>query len=144
MKALDLIPYLRKNARLSLARLSRELGLPCSTTYEWLKQVERTFIVRHTSLIRFSDLGLCQICVFLKVEKERREDIIAYIRRVEGLNRLYSTVGSFDFVAEFIIMDYGAAADFMEFLGKQEGITVCGMHHIISEIEQERFLRKDL
>ena len=139
MRSKKLIPHLRKNSRLSLAQLSKELEVPTSTMYEWLKQIENRFVIKHTTLFDFKKLGFQQISINLKVQKHQQQSLQQKLLRFPELNRLYTTTGMFDLVAEFYVQDFQRITELQEMLSKADGVQKSSMQHIIKEIEKERF-----
>ena len=75
----------------------------------------------------------------MKVEQEKRKEAEEFLRKIKGLNRLYSTAGEVDFVAELVLSDFRAITEALESLKRRPEVKMCRMHHIIEEIEQERY-----
>ena len=72
-KELMLLACLRNNARETLTNISKKTNIPISTIFDKLKEYEKTFIKKHTSILDFKKLGYdIRINMLLKVDRSKR------------------------------------------------------------------------
>jgi len=137
----EIISHLRQNARISLSKLSAKLNIPVSTIYDKVKQHEKTFIKKHTTLLEFSKLGLhTQTHIAIKAKKDSRNTLQEYLRKHGNVNSLYRINYGFDFLAECVFRNIAEAEDFVERIEAEFGIEEVHKFNVIDELKKEEFL----
>jgi len=71
-KHFAILTQLRKDARMSLARISRETGMATSTVFDHYQQLAAEAIIKHVALPDFARLGYPLRKRFLVRTKDRR------------------------------------------------------------------------
>ena len=91
-KQLLLLSYLRDNSREKLTTISKQTTLPISTLYDALKQLENTFVIKHTSLVDFFQLGYkTHAQVLIHVNQEYREKLKQFLFCHQQINNVYKS-----------------------------------------------------
>lgn len=138
---LALLAQLRKNSRVKMTRMSRELDIPVSTIFERLKGPLRNYIKRFTCLLNNSEIGFSsRATLILKVDKEQKEDIRAFLEKHPNVNSLYRINNGYDFLLDSIFKQMRDLEEFIEQLEKSYKIKQKEVYFIIDEIKQEGFL----
>lgn len=138
-KELELLCELRKNARKNITSISREIHVPVSTVFDWIKDYEHRFIRRHTSLLDFSKLGFdVRVNIAIKAEFDRKDDLRRFIVRNQNVNSVYKITNGFDFMVEAIFRDM---RDLQSFLDKIDDYAKLRQEFFIAEdLKREEFL----
>ncbi|MEK6837345.1 MAG: Lrp/AsnC family transcriptional regulator [Nanoarchaeota archaeon] len=138
---LALLAQLRKNSRTKLTRMSREIDIPVSTIFERLKGPLRKYIKRFTCLINNAEVGFnSRATIILKVDKEQKEEIRAFLEKHQNVNSLYRINNGYDFLLDTIFGQMIDLEEFIEQLEKRFRIKHKEVYFIIDEIKQEGFL----
>ncbi|MEK6853900.1 MAG: Lrp/AsnC family transcriptional regulator [Nanoarchaeota archaeon] len=138
---LALLAQLRKNSRTKLTRMSREIDIPVSTIFERLKGPLRKYIKRFTCLMNNSEVGFnSRATIILKVDKEQKEEIRAFLEKHQNVNSLYRINNGYDFLLDTIFGQMIDLEEFIEQLEKRFRIKHKEVYFIIDEIKQEGFL----
>ncbi len=137
-KDLEIIKHLRKNARKSLADISRETGVPISTVFDKLNRFEGSLINKHTTLLNFPALGYAlKVNYLIKCkDREKVKDFLVNHKSVNTLSRINN--GS-DFFVEAIFKDMNEMEEFSESL-EDLGLYKSEKYHIIEELKKEDFM----
>jgi DNA-binding Lrp family transcriptional regulator len=139
-KELLLLSFFRKDARMPLTQISRLTKIPVSTIYDKLKRFEEGVIFRHTTLLDFKKLGFdLKMHLFLKVDKDGRNDVEDYLKRNVRTNSVHKVNNGFDFMAECIfknLQDLDAFLESLECFRIQERKE----YFILEDLKQEGFL----
>ena len=140
-KDLEIIAHLRKNARQKVTAISRSVKIPVTTIYDKIRSHERKFIRKHTTLLDFSKLGLhTHAAVAIKVDRKARDQMQSYLMDHPGVNTLYKTNPTPDFVAEVIFPSALELQDFTEYLESQFLGTEISVFNVVEELKKESFL----
>ncbi len=132
---------LRNGARKNLTSISKELNVPVSTLFEKLKRLERTEIIRHTSLIDFNTLGYStRANILIKADRNSREELKNYLRNSEYVNSVFKITNGYDFMVEGIFRNMLELEQFSENLEDKFNIHSKSVYFIIDDIERENFL----
>ena len=86
MKKSDLLflAFLRQDARQTLTNISRKTKIPISTLYDKLRQHEKNLILKHTTLIDFTQLGFnCRANIMLSAAKDDKEKLRNYLKGLD-------------------------------------------------------------
>ena len=137
-KDIEIIKHLRQNARVSLADISRDTGMPISTVFDKLNKLQNAVIDKYSPLLNFEKLGYSLRIDFLIkfIDYEKGKEFLVNSKSV---NSLYRVNNSFDFLAETIFINMIGVEDFLNELNKL-GIKRIMRYDVISEIKKETFL----
>ncbi len=139
-KELMLISCLRNNSRETLTNISKKTKIPISTIFDKLKEYEKGFIQKHTSLIDFKRLGYdIRINLLLKINREKREDFERFVMANHSVNSVFRINNIYDYLVDAIFKDIRT---FHSFADKLESFGIVDMveHFIIDELKREDFL----
>jgi len=137
-KDLEIIKHLRKNARKSLADISRDTGVPISTVFDKLNRFEGSLINKHTTLLNFPALGYAlKVNYLIKCkDRDKAKEFLVNHKSVNTLSRINN--GS-DFFVEAIFKDMNDMEEFSEAL-EELGLYKSEKYHIIEELKKEDFM----
>lgn len=139
-KEMLLISYLRQNARKNLTAISRCTGIPVSTLFEKIKQLERSLIKKHTVLLDFSKIGFdVRVNFALKAGKHAREKIMEFLMKHSRVNSVYRINNGYDFMAECIFRSMKEASEFSEQLEELK-VKEVREYYILDELKKESFM----
>lgn len=139
-----LLSHLRNDSRKSLVKIADETNMPLSTVYEKLRQFERDFIKKHTSIVDFKKLGyMVRINMVLKVKKDQREDLHNYLINEKRINSIYRVNSNNDFMVECLFKDYQEYKEFNEEIDEKFVIENKHVFHLIEDVKEEGFLSGD-
>lgn len=137
-----LIPFvclLRQNARETLTNLSKKTQIPISTLYDRLKN--GAYFTKHTSLLDFGALGYqCRALLCLRVDRQKRSALQAYLERHPSLNCLYKINNGFDYFAEGIFRHVKDLEDFLDVLDLKFKLAASAVYYVIEELAREKFM----
>jgi len=139
-KELILLSCLRQNSRETLTNISKKTHIPISTIFDKLKEYEKSFIDKHTTLIDFKKLGYdIRIHIMLKIERDQRQEFEKFIVKSASVNNVYRINNGFDYFIEGIFKNID---DFQRFADKIEnyGIKEITEHFVIDELKRENFM----
>ena len=140
-KDLLIMSQLRKDARMSLTKMSKKTQIPISTLFDKLRQYEGHEIQRHIALLDFAKLGYTtRAIVLMRVHKKDKETLGKTLVKNTHINSLFKVNNGFDFQFECIFRDMRELEDFVEGLEEQFAIKGKEVHYIIEEIKREEFL----
>ncbi len=135
------LKHLRKNSREKLTSMSRKTGIPISTLFDNLKDLEKEAIDKFTILLNFSTLGFeTRAQVFLKVPHGQKDEIKEHLEKHEDVNSLYKINNGWNFIVETVHRSINDLDCFVENLEKRFLIEAKEIHYIIDEIVREKFL----
>ena len=113
-RELQVIRYLRNNARETLTRLSRKTGVPISTLFDRLKDLRSGLITRHTCLIDYSKLGYdLRVHILVKVPKGR-SDFEEYITQHFLVNSVFRINNGYDYLLEAVFRNMRECTEFLQ------------------------------
>ncbi|MBI2145558.1 Lrp/AsnC family transcriptional regulator [Candidatus Woesearchaeota archaeon] len=138
---INLLAHLRKNARIKIKQLSRETGLPVSTIFDKVKGPIASCVEKYTCILKNSELGFSsRATIILKVDKEQKKEIGAFLEKHENVNSLFRINNGYDFLADIIFRQMGNLEEFIECLERKYRIKQKEVYFIIDEVKQESFL----
>jgi len=134
---IEVLSHLRQDSRQRFTSIARKTGIHKLTVSNIEKRLRDKAIVKHTSLIDFSNIGYSIMTSFaLKCnDKQGMHDFLISNQNINSLSR---TEGSYDFFAETIFKNMKDMQDFVEKLEKF-GIEDMQKIHIIEDIKREGF-----
>ena len=140
-KDLMIIALLRQNARMPLTKMSRAIGVPVSTLFDRIKITEQAVITKHASLLNFSVLGYnARANVILKVDKQDKENLRAYLLKSAHINNMYKINNGFDFMIECVFKQINDLENFIEEIEKKFNVIELKSYFIIEDLRKEEFL----
>ncbi len=143
MKKEDLmiLASLRQNSRVGLTKISKNTSIPVTTIYNKLKNFEKTFIKKYTSIIDFPQLGFnTRAVIMVRTKKEMRERLYDYLSSCRSLNSLYKINNGYDFLMEIIAKEIKEVEFFVEHLENAFEVDKKEIHYLIEEIKKENFI----
>lgn len=140
-KDIIFIRHLRQSARKNLTSIAKATHIPVSTLFDRLKRLEKSVILRHTSLLDFSNLGYdTRAAIMIKVHKKDRKRLAEFLEKNEHINTVYKITNGFDFHIEAIFKKFGEMESFIEMMEDQFSILKKNAFYIIEEIKREDFM----
>ena len=145
MKKSDLLflAFLRQDARQTLTNISRKTKIPISTLYDKLRQHEKNLILKHTTLIDFTQLGFnCRAKIMLSAAKDDKEKLKNFLKENNNINRLFKINNGYDFLAEGVFCNVKDLEEFMD--GVEHDFTILDkkMFYVIEDLKRESFLAR--
>ncbi len=135
------LAHLRQDSRQTLTKISRKTNMPISTLYDKLKQLEKKFIQKHTSLVDFTKFGFnFRIKLILAVNKEQRKQLKAFLKEHASVNNLFKINNGYDFLVEAVFKNVNDQEDFLELIDEKFDIHEKQMFHVIEDLKRETFL----
>lgn len=136
-----LLSHFRCNARESLTSISRRTSIPVSTIFDKLRQYERQFIRRHTTLLDFAKLGyLTRANVMLKAGVDHRDALREFLMKHDHVNSLFKINNGYDFLVEVIFHHLKDMEDFLELLENKYHVIGKTVFYVIEDICRESFM----
>ncbi len=140
-KDLKIIAHLRQNARIPLTKMSKKTQIPVSTIFDKIKQYEDNLIHRHTTLIKFSELGFnTRANVMIKVDRNARESVKEFLSKHHNINTVSRINNGFDYMFEAIFVNIKDIEDFMELLDQKFKLENKEVYYIVDDIKKEGFM----
>ena len=137
------LTLLRQNSRQTLTNISKKTKIPISTLYEKLKNHEKSFILKHTTLIDFNKLGYhCKAKIMLSLPKDDRDRIRGFLKEHSQVNSLFKINNGYDFLAEGVFENVKDLEDFIEELEEKFNIRDKKVFYVIEDVKRESFLAR--
>ena len=142
-KEILILKHLRTDSRRSLAKLAREQGIPVSTLFTRVNQLESSVIKSNTTLLDFSRLGYNLVTfIFLKLKDNSKQEVIDFLTKHPNTNSLSRINNGFDFFLESIFNNMGSYTKFCEDL-KKLNIKTKDIFFVVEELKKEDFLTRE-
>lgn len=140
-ETLLLVSSIRKDARVSLSKLSRQAGMPISTIYERLKRFEGSIIKKYTATIDFAGIGYnAHACVLVKIEPGERLKFQEYMLNCSHLNSFFKINNGFDFYMEFVFRNLREFEEYIDTIECRFRILEKHTFYIVNDLKREQFL----
>jgi len=140
-KTISLISYLRGDSREKLTAISKKTGIPISTLFDLLKELQDDVITRCTVLLDFHKLGFhTRSQLFLKIKSENQEKILNFLSNQNCINSIYKTNNGWNLIAETVHKNNKELDSFIEQLHEKCSIDDHKIHYLIDDIQKENFL----
>ena len=141
-RVLLVLSYLRKDARISLTRLSRKTGIPVSTLFDMLKSLQKQGLVKNlTALVNFAEFGYqAKAFVAFSAEKQNRDKLLEVLSRNCCANCLFRINNGWHFLAEGILPNIGEIEGFIEDIEEKVQIENKKIFYVLDELKREAFL----
>jgi DNA-binding Lrp family transcriptional regulator len=140
---LQIIKKLRRNARESIAEISRELNQPSTTVYKKIKEQEGKIIKKYATILDYSKCGCnARIQFAIKSDRTSKEELKRYLMSNPYVNSLFKSSSQYDYFVDAIFRHEMEAEDFIEKLQKKFKITDIKIYHVLDDMKIETFLTK--
>ena len=138
-KGVEILCELRKDARKNISSISKTVCMPISTVFDRIRDYEKSYIKRHTSLIDFTKLGFdVRVNVAIKADTDRKQDLQRFITHNQNVNSVYKINNGFDFMVEAIFRN---SQELQVFLDKVDDYARNRQEFFIAEdLKREDFL----
>lgn len=132
---------LRKNSRMSLTNISRQIQVPVSTIFERLKKHENTLITRHTCLIDFNKLGYSiRANLNIKLNNDDKDKFESFINKHKSVNSAYRITTDYDYLLETLFKDMLEMETFKAELTEKFKIKKIQVYFVLDDICREHLL----
>ena len=139
-KKLKLLNSLRANSREKLTTVSKQTGVPISTLFDLLKDLQKTVISKNTVILDFSIMGLhSHAYIFLKVPLDMREKLRIKLLADYNVNTVYKMNNCWDFVIETIHKNVRDLSIFIDSIEEKYCIENKEVHYLVKEVKKEGF-----
>ncbi|MFH1317377.1 MAG: Lrp/AsnC family transcriptional regulator [Candidatus Woesearchaeota archaeon] len=140
-KDMQILAYLRNNARMPLTKMSKKTQIPVSTLFDRLKASERSFILKHTSLLDFNRLGYhTRANITIKVNKDDKDGLKEFLTKHRSINSVFRITNGYDYMVEAIFKQIKDLEDFLEEMDGKFNIEKRQSYFIIEDIKKEGFM----
>lgn len=131
---IDIIRYLRKEKRVNVSEIARELGLPVSTVADRIKRIENKYVIKRSSLLKFDRLGY-HVNAFIAVKAKK--DFLRFLDE-DFVNSFYQVDTGYDYMVEIVCRNL---AEFKQIVSMiEEESEEYKVFQIIKTMEKEKFL----
>ena len=136
-----ILAHLRKDARLSLTKMSRKINVPVSTIHERMKAYKGKYVRKHTALLDFESLGFnARAKVLLKVGHKDREKLREFLCGCQYINELIKVNNGYDFLVEFVFRQMRELEGYLGVLGNRFDIKDERVFYVVDELKKESFM----
>ena len=140
-KEMVILSHLRKDARVTLTKMSKETQIPVSTLFDKLRLQEGEIIKGYTSILDFTKLGYnARANIVLKVNKNDRKILEEFLVKHNNVNSVYRINNGYDFLLEGIFIHIKETEDFIEEIENNFKIKSKQVYYIIEDLKREEFL----
>jgi DNA-binding Lrp family transcriptional regulator len=141
-KDMLILSYIRQNARQRLTSISRRTHIPVTTIYDNVRKYEKSFILKHASIIDFRKIGFStKMNIALKAGSNRSE-LLSYLQEHPNMNSLYRLDSEYDLLAELVFRDNKEANEFVDNIRKRFQIEKSIVLNVTDDLKREEFLSK--
>ncbi len=138
---LMLLGWLRNNSRLPLTKISKKTRIPISTLFDKLKEQEKQYVFKHTTLIDFAKLGYhTKAHIFLKAPAHRKKELEHHLACHEHVNSIYKVTDKFQYLVEGVFKHISEYDSFIESLEQRFPPLEHSSHFITKDLKREMFL----
>ena len=144
-KDLKILEHLRGNARETLTMISKETGIPISSTYDRMKRLEGIGVIKkYTCLLELEKIGICtQVVILLKTRNTMQKNLECWLNANEHANNLMRMNGEWDFLTEVVVKDIKTLEDFIESLREDFGKIRLSVLYVLEDLKREGFLNRE-
>ena len=121
-----ILKILRSNARISLTKIAKEIGLSVMGVKNRISRLEKAGILRgYSANIDYAKLGYSIIAfVGINTEPQKRIDVIRELKKRKEVIELYEVTGTYDIIAKVVIKDMEELRKFLAItMAEVEGVT---------------------
>jgi len=137
-----ILGFLRKNARQTLTKISKDAGIPISTVFDRLKKMEETGVIKkHTCLLNMEKIGFnVQVYLLIKTSENQANELEKYLMENPNVNSMVKINGNWNFIVEALFRDINSLELFVDDVKNDfKGITI-SVHYVLEDIKRESFL----
>lgn len=139
-KDLKIIAELRKNARISLTKMSRKTQVPVSTIHDRLKSYKNHLVKKYTSLLDFTALGFhTRAHILFKLKKETKDELKEFLTKHQNVNSIFKINNGYDFLIDGVFKNIKEMEEFLEILETKYDIKSKEVYYIVDELKREEF-----
>ena len=118
-----LIESLGENARISLADLSRRMGLARTTVQSRMERLENAGTIKgYTIRMGHAHRPTIRASVLISFEPQKAAEVLAKLRSVPQVRRVHTTSGRFDMLVEIAAQNTAELDNILEEIGATKGI----------------------
>ena len=138
-KDIEILSYMRDNARKKVTEISRQLKIPVTTIYDKIRSHnKRGIIKRNVSLLDYSKLGYnANAIISLKGSKEKQEDLKEFLEKHHNVNSLYLVNFGSEFIVEVVFKEMIKLQEFVETTEEMFQVVNRATLNIVNEIKKE-------
>ena len=126
---------------MNLTKMAKKTGIPVSTIFDKIRGFQNNIVTKHTTLINFDLLGYnTRSKILLKVGKEDKEVLKAYLLKNHNINSFYRINNGYDFMIEGIFRNIKEMEEFLEDLEEKFTIEKKEYFYIIDDMKREAFM----
>ncbi len=130
---------------MNLTKMAKKTGIPVSTIFDKIRGFQNNIVTKHTTLINFDLLGYnTRSKILLKVGKEDKEALKAYLLKNHNINSFYRINNGYDFMIEGIFKNIKEMEEFLENLEGKFTIEKKEYFYIIDDMKREAFMEDNL
>ena len=121
-----ILKILKSNARISLTKIAKEIGLSVMGVKNRISRLEKAGILRgYSANIDYAKLGYSIIAfVGINTEPQKRIDVIRELKKWKEVIELYEVTGTYDIIAKVVIKDMEELRKFLAItMAEVEGVT---------------------
>jgi len=133
-----LLTLLRKNCRMSLTEMAKDLGITVPAIKYRIQKLEQNGIIKkYSAIIDYEKLGYGIIAfVGINIDPTKRKQIMEKILELDEIIELYEITGEYDVMAKIVTKDIHSLREFLTFkLGGVEGVTRTYTMIIVKEFD---------
>jgi len=142
---LALLKLLRKNSRISLTRIAKELGITVPAVKYRIQKLEQNGIIQKYSItINYEKLGYGIIAfVGINIDPTKRHQIMKKILELDEIIELFEVTGEYDIMVKIATKDIHSLREFLTFkLGGIGGVTRTYTMVIVREYDIDNWRNK--
>lgn len=107
-----ILQCLMRNSRITISRMSEEIGAPDATVSNRLKKLEGEVIKRYTMIPDWQKVGLgITAIIIIQTESEKHEDVKVSLSELDEVSEVYSVSGEYDLLIKVWGSDIGELND---------------------------------
>jgi len=140
-KDLAIMMALRNDARAQLTKISRATGIPVSTIFDRIRSFRKSYVKGYTALLDYMKLGFnTQAIIVLKVKKDQKQDVKAYLLEHPNVNNLFKINNGYDFVMGCVFASMQDFEHFQEEIEDQFSVKAKQVYYVLDDLKLESFL----
>ena len=131
----------RKDARMSLTKMSRKTRIPVSTIYDRMKKMDENGIIqKKTALIDFRKIGYeIKSLMLLETDKDDKKEVQRFLQNYTNVNGISRINNGFDFFVEAIFKSIEGFDEFLKEL-KTFDIVTKKEFFVMEDVQKETYL----
>ena len=131
----------RKDARMSLTKMSRKTRIPVSTIYDRMKKMDENGIIhKKTALVDFRKIGYeIKSLMLLETDKDDKKEVQRFLQNYTNVNGISRINNGFDFFVEAIFKSIEGFDEFLKEL-KTFDIVTKKEFFVMEDVQKETYL----